>query len=402
MSKIHIVDSIMGSGKTSAAIELMKERKNDNFIFITPFLSEVERIKEKCQPRTFLEPVNKGQGKLHSLHLLLDRQNSIASTHALFRCYTDYTVELLKQGNYVLVLDEVCDVIEQVDISKDDLNILLKEYAYVEDSVLIWKEDKKEYDGLFASIKEMALNKTLIVYGDCLLMWNFPVSVFEGFKEIFILTYLFKAQIQKYYYDYYNVEYDYWGVNKIDDKYCFVEHYVEHKYEKLKYLIHIVEEDKMNQLGDNAFALSVSWYQREEKNKFTLAKKLKANMINFFINKRKPDKGDLAMWTVFKKYQPILKGKGYTEGHVAVNARATNDYRHKRNLAYMVNIYFNPIYKKFFEQKNIEMFEDEYALSEMVQWIWRSAIREGNEIWIYIPSNRMRTILKKWLEDLNK
>ena len=37
----------------------------------------------------------------------------------------------------------------------------------------------------------------------------------------------------------------------------------------------------------------------------------------------------------------------------------------------------------------------------MVQWIWRSAIRDGDEIYIYIPSKRMRTLLINWMESLS-
>ena len=47
------------------------------------------------------------------------------------------------------------------------------------------------------------------------------------------------------------------------------------------------------------------------------------------------------------------------------------------------------------------MEENEYALGEMIQWIWRSAIRDGKEIWIYVPSRRMRELLKQWLIDLS-
>ena len=38
----------------------------------------------------------------------------------------------------------------------------------------------------------------------------------------------------------------------------------------------------------------------------------------------------------------------------------------------------------------------------MVQWIWRSAIRDGGEVYLYIPSKRMRTILTKWIEKTSK
>ena len=51
---------------------------------------------------------------------------------------------------------------------------------------------------------------------------------------------------------------------------------------------------------------------------------------------------------------------------------------------------------------NISVNEDGYALSEMLQFIWRSAIRDGKEIWVYIPSIRMRTLLKEWIDQNSK
>ncbi len=39
-----------------------------------------------------------------------------------------------------------------------------------------------------------------------------------------------------------------------------------------------------------------------------------------------------------------------------------------------------------------------YALSELIQWIWRGQIRTGKPINLYIPSKRMRTILQVYLD----
>lgn len=64
---------------------------------------------------------------------------------------------------------------------------------------------------------------------------------------------------------------------------------------------------------------------------------------------------------------------------------------------YVINRYLNPFYKHFFEQRDIEIDEDNYALSELLQWIWRSAIRNGEEINLYIPSQRMRELLEGFL-----
>ena len=47
--------------------------------------------------------------------------------------------------------------------------------------------------------------------------------------------------------------------------------------------------------------------------------------------------------------------------------------------------------------KGVSVEEEKYALSEMIQWIFRSAIRNGESIQIYIPSQRMRQLLIDWL-----
>jgi len=59
----------------------------------------------------------------------------------------------------------------------------------------------------------------------------------------------------------------------------------------------------------------------------------------------------------------------------------------------------NPFIKNFFTMNNISVDEDGFALSEMLQFIWRSAIREGKDIWVYIPSIRMRNLLKQWIRN---
>lgn len=62
MQTITVVDARMGRGKSSAAIQYMNEHKTEKrFMYITPYLTEVERICECCDfdqpdsdPSTFL------------------------------------------------------------------------------------------------------------------------------------------------------------------------------------------------------------------------------------------------------------------------------------------------------------------------------------------------------------
>ncbi|WP_328101075.1 hypothetical protein [Priestia flexa] len=60
-----------------------------------------------------------------------------------------------------------------------------------------------------------------------------------------------------------------------------------------------------------------------------------------------------------------------------------------------------PFEKQFFEDAGVKVNEDLLAVSDLLQWIWRSAIRksEAEPINIYIPSLRMRTLLYQWLNN---
>jgi len=96
-----------------------------------------------------------------------------------------------------------------------------------------------------------------------------------------------------------------------------------------------------------------------------------------------------------------LQGKGYTKGFIPWTTRATNDYQDTHNLAFAYNLYMKPFEKQFFEDAGVIVNEDLLALSDLLQWIWRSAIRKSDaeRINIYIPSIRMRTLLYQWLNN---
>ena len=103
------------------------------------------------------------------------------------------------------------------------------------------------------------------------------------------------------------------------------------------------------------------------------------------------------MWTCYTDQKQYLKAAGYAKGFVSCNARATNEHRHRTNLAYIIDLYMVPIVKTFIESRGVKVNQDQYALSALVQWIFRSAIRDGEPITLYIPSERMRGLLMDWL-----
>jgi hypothetical protein len=105
-------------------------------------------------------------------------------------------------------------------------------------------------------------------------------------------------------------------------------------------------------------------------------------------------------WTTFKERRPKLKGTRYgrDDNWIPLNAKATNDYIDKRSLAYLSNRFSLPLLKGYFEDRGIAVNDEVYALSEMVQWLWRSGIRRGDPITVFVPSDRMRRLLRLWLD----
>ena len=402
---IQVIDSPMGYGKTSYLINKMKNDKEHKYIYITPFLDEVKRIETECKNRKFVQPTNRNckGSKLEGLKQLIIKGRNIASTHSLFSMADEELIMLLKSNNYILVLDEVMNVIEQVGCTKDDIEVMfdqkLIEISDSENGMVKWLDD--DYNGRYNDIKAMAQANTLYYVNNTLIIWAFPTEVFRSFDEVYLATYQFNCQIQKYYYDYFNIEYEYYHIeqNEKTKRYRMVkttsDDYDLDFRRKAKSLITILDNNKLNLIGDNEYTLSKSWFGKKDNG--NSIKQLKKNMHNFFQNICKSNSED-NMWTCYKDDKNKLKGKGYTKGFVSCNSRATNEFANKTSLAYCINRYINPFYKAFFNVRNIDIDEDAYALSELLQWIWRSQIRQGKPINIYIPSKRMRELLEDFLD----
>lgn len=407
---IKVVDQIMGSGKTEAAITYMNSAPNyQRFIYVTPYLNEIKRIKDSCAKKNMIEPLTLGKTKLSNIKELIKDSRNIATTHALFLSFDQEVLELIEQQHYTLILDEVANVIENYKIMHHDLDTLLERYTDIDSNgFLNWKEEQKDYQGeKFAQEQKLCEMRSLMLFGKKSLMWLLPVKQFTVFKEVIVLTYLFDGQIQKYYYDLFNIEYRYIYVKKIPfGTYHFTSEKPKSIYnQKLKELITVIDNDKINNIGDYEYTLSKGWYQKAKKDITTLHNHLsnlfRNRQVKYNEEKKKYEKPKTSdtLWTTFKDYQSDLKGKGYAKGFLALNARATNEFQNRSVIAYTVNRYCNPFIKRFFNSYGVEIDEDMYALSEMLQFIWRSRIRQGRPITVYIPSLRMRELLKEWIRE---
>jgi len=399
-----VCDAMCGFGKTSACIAMMNQKDKERYIFITPYLSEVDRVKSLCKNRKFYSPEKSYEhnfSKLKAFHELLRQGRDIASTHALFSYYTEETKQLILQGGYTLVLDEVMNIFQPAEISNGDINILIKSRTIKAcEQEFVWNDDDYT-DGAFLDTKFKAKSNNLLKYRNEMYFWSIPPDIFISFKGIYILTYMFEYQIQRYFFDVYHIKYELIGVKKERSVYKFCPMSEMDRRLDLRSKIHILEHDKLNEIGNANGSLSFTWYNRAhaESGRPKL-EQLRCNLYNVFHNVYKTD-ANSKMWSTFKAFKNVLKGKGYANGFIVYNKRATNEFSNKRHLAYCLNVYMQTWAKNYLIEKGAKnISENMYAISTLIQWIFRSAIRNGEEVWLYLPSKRMRDLFKEWLNNL--
>ena len=236
------------------------------------------------------------------------------------------------------------------------------------------------------------------------MFWTFPVSVFKSFRTVYILTYMFWGQSQRYYYQIFNIPIYFNSVqlNTEHDRFELIPYIrpTDEDISTLRKNINIYSPTKynekdMNAVGDKRNAFSKAWLQANIKDK-EMVKLIKSHSYNFYWNKCGV-KSDKVMWTCLKEFEKKLPPKSAKKQFVSLTVRATNDYIDKEVCIYLANRYMNPVEKKFFEFHNVKVDQDLWALSELLQWLFRSRVRRGEKIELYIPSSRMRDLLKRYL-----
>ena len=400
---VKVCDALCGAGKTQSCINMMNNDSERKYIFITPYLDEVERIKTSCAARKFVSPERRftnGYSKLKDVPSLLRAGENIASTHALFSCYNEEIKTLIREQHYTLVLDEVIDLFQPVNLDGGDVNFLVRNnIAKKQDDNVIWDDD--EYTGvLFSEIMQISKSRNLVDYDGSFYFWSLPIDVFNCFDDVYVLTYLFEYQMLKYFFDVNNVEYQLIGTKRQNGIFQFCPLEEMDRRIDLRDKIHINYNDRHNEIGNKSFSLSAGWFDRAYREvgqpNITI---LKNNLYNIFRHTKSGN--DDKMWTTLNRYRSALKGKGYSNGFITFNKRASNNFADRHYLAYCLNVFMQPWMKNYLTKLGVDdVNQDMYALSVLVQWIFRSAVRKGEEVWIYIPSKRMRYLLQEWIDNL--
>lgn len=414
MTTITVLDSIMGSGKTTYVINMINtQHTNDlaesfanrnyeptKFLVVVTLLSEVDRFTHSCPDLRFKNPQTIHGKKYYHLQQLVEQGENIVTTHALFRMLDRALYEKLKEQGYVLIIDEALECVEMYDgLTAKDRSLLFDHKMVYVDPVtrrLCWNyESHHDYLGKFSDVKKLCDIGSIVCIKDKMLLWEFPSEFLTCFKDVYVCTYLFSGSP---FYAYLQAEGFNIRMQTIRNGWLY--EWDEGNGDavirsQIKSLITIYDGD-MNRIGDAkklSNPLSSTWFNKATPEQL---KRIRVSTEMFFERHAKsPSKFN--GWTTFSKVKTKVKGKGYTRGWIPNNAKATNEHVDKQAMAYLCNWFYQPVIKGYFVERGIAVDEEMYALSAMIQWIWRSRIRRGEPIHVFIPSERMRGLLREWL-----
>lgn len=408
---VRVCDAIMGSGKTSATIGYINAHPEKKFLYITPYLPEAERIKNNCPQADFVEPSDRipeflFSKAMHTLGLIQQGRN-ITSTHQCLMYYTPETIKLLKENGYCIIIDEEVTVLQaDKQIAYSDIQLAIDAGYVYEAAPDEYRRTDKPYDGgVFSHMFRLMASRPLVYnkskQNGCVWYWLFSKELLEAVDDVFVLTYLFKNSEMDLFMQINNIPYVNIGIRHTEgggyifsDKPEYVPDYVY----RLKDMIHIDDGQRINSVGDMKHALSMNWY----KSKTDGVNQVRRNLMNYFQKRSGDIPAQERMCGTYKEYWGRIRGKGYWNSSVVFNAKATNQFSHCRALAYPINLFANGDIVHYYASKGVIFDNDHYALSTMIQWIWRSAIRNGEEISLYLPSKRMRDLLTEWIEKTSK
>lgn len=451
MNTVKVIDAPCSTGKTSWAIQEMNQHTETDYIYCTPLLDEIKRIRNACNAARFREPIpDECTTKLDDFTELLEERYCIAVTHSTFLNADARTIDAMSSGKYTLILDEVLDVVRPFNdtqivksdisqtINKGDMKLLIrKKLISIDDDGLVQWIDESCEDSKFSEVERLAKLNRLYYVRDSLLVCIFPPEVFTVLDNIYVMTHRFESSMLRAYFELFDIPYELASVKKDDTGEYYVCDYdpeIDLQFRrKMKGLI-TVYDGKYNFNGAQAntrnMFSSTWWDKRAAKSDLKL---LSSYTRNYFKNLHASARNEAIMWTCSSKHQGELSRERFLRAEhlttisdeefalldkdtqearlncfVPCNMRASNNYSNRWALAYLCNLHYHPDLKGLFVDKNPERIrngekaivldDDEFALSSLIQWICRSRLRNDEPIYLYIPSKRMRNLLLDWLD----
>ena len=410
---VEVLDRLMGSGKTNAIIKWMEQNPTESYIYVSPLLSEVEEGGRLCRSLTNLSfeyPQDDLQTKGEDMLDMLRAGSNVACTHSLYLSLTEDHLREIEYHGYTVIIDEEVNLINSVTgYTRGDYQWLF-DHSHIEtDDVtgqVSWVGDETlPKDNKYYRFKSYCDNNSMYVTkrDNYMMVSQLPISLISCAKRVIILTYMFKGNILDCFLKIKGIQTKDFTDIHLDDS---------HKRD-IKNLITLIEPPKHLV----KMKMSKSWYEDKitsddilqiERFIYNVASKSKAKSEDvLYTHPKERFESDSKRKILIKPngYYKKRDGKGgFNKCWLASSTKATNLYADKWCLIHCYNRYpqtpVEAYINDYGSDMGVRLNAEVFALSEMLQWVWRSRIRKGEPIVLAIGSARMCRIFSRWLESL--
>jgi len=460
MNYIEIVDSLPGNGKTFSTLRYIEQQaidsKDVHWLYCTEYLTEIEKriTDDKSLARHLWRTPTEVDKTEKLIELLLEpKVQLIAITHALLVLVSrnEYVNSLFKAKGYSLFLDETIDLINPYNgVKQGDFMLWKKEgklKVHEPNGLVEWlysdeysKEMSTSFDRFALDTQRLTIHchiaegKSLNSKGRLSIVEVESPSIFYQFNRVILATYqvehsLFDAYLQ---------------LKGIARKEC-TDIVCNKSTTKESIRSRITMYDKFNDKFKGK-ALSSTWWGKAKGTKASVdyeddgTKNIctkddiklinavirnigdtngcrgDASLLGFTVPARKIGKSTDPM-SIYPRGYPhtvcYVQTSTHEDGteisialketdksksaYIPCNARASEDYKNKVVMVHAYNRFPLTPVTSYLSGKGVVFSSEVFALNELLQWLWRSAIRSDQEITVSILSERMRNIFLSWL-----
>lgn len=406
----QIIDRPCGHGKTNELIANLTP--HDKYLIVVPYLTEVTRVIEGAAKNSIeiVEPTLDSDGltkRDHLRQLAADGKN-IVTTHAMYARLSEAALEGAF-ANFTVIIDEVVETVKPLTRnpskgSWDELYVA-KGFVRVDPETgqvfptQHWIDTHEAIsDSLSVEVYNAAKAGTLYVHDANTLFWALPKQLLNAGKALLVYTYLSRGSLMVSYLDRVGIPYEIDSMPSIE---------MEHV-RKAKDLITV---KLLKGLTDLRFS-----YSGQKQMSYNAAKRVAKTLSNLASRDLKDVPRENIIVTCSKeswfdgnKSHADLEGTGRTakvgkfskdSRLFSVNwlpntTRGSNLWSHCSHVIYLYDQHPSPSVKNWLGMSGD--WQDEYALSECVQLVWRSRVRKGEPITVYFASQRMYDLFTNYL-----
>ena len=299
-----------------------------------------------------------------------------------------------------------------------DREQLLKEQviATEPDGRVVWLRDEWG-NGAFAEARQRAETGSLYSNRNGVFFnVQLPIELIQMAKRVIVATYLFEGSVFQAFLKIKGIGYKPFSFDGMEmrdgyDLKTALRERIEFfgssaTMEKLYRQVGIPVDDLRAQASNSTF--STSWYQNAKfpdrsqvgKHIRNIARSMDVKVGDLIYTLPSTVVGkEGEKWKTSRKGVLKIKGFGAQSCFLHKGARATNDYAHKTAAIHAYNRYPHPAVKSYLEEQGAKIDDDSFALAELIQWFFRTAIRvpSGPKVKLHIVSPRMHKLFKDWL-----